>query len=100
VDAYQQLVAMQGKDFHVEDFNKGDAKRFLVSIALELNKLTIVGGVPQMARSIMEPTQSALDFAFPVQVLSLRHRCLHRDVGSLLGNSQTKDGWKQPLGCR
>ena len=40
---------MQGKDFHVEDFNKCDAKRFLVSIPLELDELTIVGGVPQMA---------------------------------------------------
>ena len=92
MDAYQQLVAMQGKDFHVEDFNKGDAKRFLVSIALELDELTIVRSVPQMARSIMEPSQLALDFAFPVQVFPLRHRCIHQDVGSLLGDSQTTDG--------
>jgi len=83
---------MQGKDFHVEDLNKGDAKRFLVPVTLELDELTIVAGVPQMARSVMEPTQLALDFAFPVQVLPLRHRCLHQDVGSLLGDSQTTDG--------
>jgi hypothetical protein len=40
---------MQGKDFHVEDLNKGDAKRFLVPVTLKLDELTIVAGVPQMA---------------------------------------------------
>ena len=83
---------MQGKDFHVEDFNKGDPKRFLVSIALELDELTIVARVPQMARPIMEPAQLAFDLPLPVEELPLRHRCLHQDVGSLLGDSQTTDG--------
>ena len=83
---------MQGQDFHVEHFDQRDSERLLVPISLELDELAIVAGVPQMARTIMEPAQLALDFALPVQVLPLRHRCLHQDSQLLRGGSQTTDG--------
>jgi hypothetical protein len=49
VDAYQQAIAMQGKNLRVEDLDECYPKRFLVPVALELDELTIVAGVPQMA---------------------------------------------------
>lgn len=94
MDAYQQAIALQGKNLRVEDFHQRYAEGFLVPIALELDELTIVARVPQMARPIMEPAQLAFDLPFPVQEFPLRHRCLHQESEWLRGIGRTTGGWQ------
>lgn len=94
MDAYQQAIALQGKNLRVEDFHQGYAEGFLVPVALKLDELAIVARVPQVARSIMEPAQLAFDLPLPVEELPLRHRCLHQESKWLRGDSQTKIGWR------